>query len=77
MGKTGATLAGDADIDRFFMGRMWGTTSEAEIHIRQIAKNETRAGALRRIDLEDYAQAVPIGMIAQTELSATTAHARS
>jgi len=35
------------------MGRNWGTISEAEIHIRQIAKNETRAGVLRRIDLEE------------------------
>ena len=67
MGKTGATLAGDADIDRFFMGRMWGTTSEAEIHIRQIAKNETRAGVLRRIDLEDNAQAVPKERTAATK----------
>ena len=50
--KTGSMLVGDAEIQRFFMGRNWGTISEAEIHIRQIAKNETRAGVLRRIDLE-------------------------
>ena len=51
--KTGSMLVGDAEIQRFFMGRDWGTFSEAEIHIRQIAKNETRAGVLRRIDLEE------------------------
>lgn len=51
--KTGSMLVGDAEIQRFFMGRNWGTISEAEIHIRQIAKNETRAGVLRRIDLEE------------------------
>jgi len=51
--KTGSTLVGDAEIQRFFMGRNWGTISEAEIHIRQIAKSETRAGVLRRIDLEE------------------------
>ena len=51
--KTNAELVGDDEIQRFFIGRNWWTTSEAEIHIRQIAKNETRAGVLRRIDLED------------------------
>ena len=51
--NTGQTLTGDADIERFFSGRDWGTTTEAEIHIRQIAKNETRAGILRRFDLEE------------------------
>ena len=51
--QTGQTLTGDADIERFFSGRGWGTTTEAEIHICQIAKNETRAGVLRRFDLED------------------------
>jgi len=51
--KTGSMLVGDAEIQRFFMGRNWGTISEAEIHIRQIAKSETRAGVLRRIDLEE------------------------
>jgi hypothetical protein len=51
--KTGQTLTGDADIERFFSGRDWGTTTEAEVHIRQIAKNETRAGLLRRFDLEN------------------------
>ncbi len=65
--KTGATLVGDAEIEQFFMGRAWGTTSEAEIHIRQIAKNETRAGVLRRIDLEDNAQAVPKERTAATK----------
>jgi hypothetical protein len=51
--KTGSMLVGDAEIQRFFMGRNWGTISEAEIHIRRIAKSETRAGVLRRIDLEE------------------------
>ena len=41
------------DIERFFSGRDWGTRTEAEIHIRQIAKNETRAGVLWRIDLQN------------------------
>ena len=50
--KNGRTMLGDADIERFIMGRAWGTTSEAEIHIKQIAKNETRAGVLIRFDLE-------------------------
>lgn len=53
LANTGQTLTGDADIGRFFSGRDWGTTTEAEIHIRQIAKNETRAGILRRFDLEE------------------------
>ncbi len=56
--KTGQTLVGDADIERFYMGRLWGSTSEAEIHIRQIAKNETRAGVLIRLDLEAQAAEV-------------------
>jgi len=51
--KTGSMLVGDAEIQRFFMGMNWGTISEAEIHIRRIAKSETRAGVLRRIDLEE------------------------
>ena len=50
--KTGKKPVGDDDIQRYFMGRAWGTFSEAEIHVKQIAKNETRAGILRRIDLE-------------------------
>jgi hypothetical protein len=50
--KTGNKPVGDDDIQRYFMGRAWGTFSEAEIHVKQIAKNETRAGILRRIDLE-------------------------
>ena len=49
--KTGQTMVGDPDIERFISGRFWGSTSEAEIHIRQIAKNETRAGVLVRLDL--------------------------
>ena len=49
--KTGQTMVGDQDIERFVMGRAWGSVSEAEIHIRQIAKNETRAGVLVRLDL--------------------------
>ena len=55
--KTGQSLVGDTEIERFFIGRNWGTTSEAEIHIRQIAKNETRAGILRRFDLEEHKEA--------------------
>lgn len=57
--KTGHTLTGDADIERFFSGRAWGTTTEVEIHIRQIAKNETRAGVLRRFDLEKETETLP------------------
>jgi hypothetical protein len=57
--KTGQSLVGDTEIERFFIGRNWGTTSEAEIHIRQIAKNETRAGVLRRIDLENETETLP------------------
>ena len=49
--KTGQAMVGDPDIQRFISGRFWGTKSEAEIHIRQIAKNETRAGVLVRLDL--------------------------
>jgi hypothetical protein len=52
-------LTGDADIERFFSGRDWGATTEAEIHIRQIAKNETRAGLLRRFDLEKETETLP------------------
>ena len=52
LNKTGQTLVGDPDIHRFVSGRFWGTKSEAEIHIRQIAKNETRAGVLVRLDLD-------------------------
>jgi hypothetical protein len=33
--------------------------TEAEIHIRQIAKNETRAGLLRRFDLENELETTP------------------
>jgi len=51
--KSDQVMVGDAEIQRFMMGRFWGTTSEAEIHIRRIAMNETRAGVLIRLDLED------------------------
>ena len=57
--KTGQRLTGDADIERFFSGRDWGTRTEAEIHIRQIAKNETRAGVLWRIDLQNQLETGP------------------
>jgi len=50
--NTGRSIVGDDDIHRFFVGRHWGSTSEAEIHISQIAKNETRAGILQRFDLD-------------------------
>ena len=50
--KEGHRLVGDIQIQQFFAGRDWGTKSEAEIHIRQIAKNETRAGVLVRLDLD-------------------------
>ncbi len=57
--KTGQSLVGDTEIERFFVGRDWGTTSEAENHIRQIAKNETRAGVMRRFDLEKETETLP------------------
>jgi len=50
--KSDQVMVGDAEIQRFMMGRFWGTTSEAEIHIRRIAMNETRAGVLIRLDLK-------------------------
>jgi hypothetical protein len=50
--KRGQRPVGDDDLLRYFAGRNWGTFSEAEIHVKQIAKSETRAGILRRIDLE-------------------------
>lgn len=50
--KRGVRPVGDDDLLRYFSGRNWGTFSEAEIHVKQIAKSETRAGILRRIDLE-------------------------
>ena len=50
--KSDQVMVGDADVQRLIAGRFWGTTSEAEIHIRRIAKNETRAGVLIRFDLE-------------------------
>jgi len=50
--KTGQTMLDQTEVDRLMMGRAWGTPSEIEIHMRKIAKSETRAGLLRRIDLE-------------------------
>jgi hypothetical protein len=50
--KLGKRPVGDDDIQRYFIGRKWRNTSEAELYIKQIARNETRAGILRRIDLE-------------------------
>lgn len=41
----------DAQIDKFFQSRMWGDRSTAEQHLKRIAKNETRAGILNRLDL--------------------------
>lgn len=57
--KTGHTLTGDDDIERFFSGRDWNAVTEAEIHIRQIAKIETRAGLLHRFDLENELETTP------------------
>lgn len=41
----------DEQIDRVFQSRMWGDRSTAEHHLKRIAKNETRAGILNRLDL--------------------------
>jgi hypothetical protein len=41
----------DEQIDRLFQSRMWGDRSTAEHHLKRIAKNETRAGILNRLDL--------------------------
>lgn len=41
----------DEQIERFFDSRMWGDRSTAEHHLKRIAKNETRAGILHRLDL--------------------------
>ena len=41
----------DEQIDRLFESRMWGARSTAEHHLKRIAKNETRAGILQRLDL--------------------------
>ena len=51
--KLGKTFVDDSNIYRFLTGRHWGTLTEVEIHIKQIAKNETRAGVLKRFDLAD------------------------
>jgi hypothetical protein len=51
--KLGKTLVDDSKIYRFLTGRHWGTLTEVEIYIKQIAKNETRAGVLKRLDLVD------------------------
>ncbi len=50
--KRGQRPVGDDALQRYFAGRHWGVFSEAEVHVKQIARNETRAGILRRIDLE-------------------------
>lgn len=50
--EQGIRPVGDDNIQRFFTGRHWGGFSEAEILVKQIAKNETRAGVLHRLDLE-------------------------
>ena len=41
----------DEQIERLFDSRMWGDRSTAEQHLKRIAKNETRAGILNRLDL--------------------------
>jgi len=41
----------DEQMDRLFTSRMWGDRSTAEHHLKRIAKNETRAGILNRLDL--------------------------
>lgn len=41
----------DEQIERLFDSRMWGDRSTAEHHLKRIAKNETRAGILNRLDL--------------------------
>lgn len=41
----------DEQIERLFDSRMWGDRSTAEHHLKRIAKNETRAGILQRLDL--------------------------
>jgi len=52
--KTGRELSGeDAYWRKVFASNRWGHKSEAEIVLRQIAIEITRAGVLRRIDLED------------------------
>ncbi len=41
----------DEQIEGLFASRMWGDRSTAEHHLKRIAKNETRAGILQRLDL--------------------------
>ena len=48
---TGESPFKDDQLDRFFQSRMWGDRSTAEQHLKRIAKNETRAGILNRLDL--------------------------
>ena len=51
--KTGSGIVGDDAYWRSVSGReFWGDKSEAEIVLRKIARDITRAGVLRRIDLE-------------------------
>lgn len=45
------TVLRDDSLERFFISRMWGDQSIAEHQLRRIAKNETRAGILNRVDL--------------------------
>jgi len=52
--RTGSGLAGEDAYWRSVSGREhWGNKSEARIVMRKIAGDITRAGVLRRIDLED------------------------
>lgn len=51
LNHTGDLPFRDAQIDKFFQSRMWGDRSTAEQHLKRIAKNETRAGILNRLDL--------------------------
>jgi hypothetical protein len=52
--RTGSGLAGEDAYWRSVSGREhWGDESEAKIVMRKIARDITRAGVLRRIDLED------------------------
>ena len=52
--RTGSGLAGEDAYWRSVSGREhWGNESEAKIVMRKIARDITRAGVLRRIDLED------------------------
>jgi len=52
--RTGSGLAGEDAYWRNVPGREnFGNESEAKIVLRKIARDITRAGVLRRIDLED------------------------